>query len=227
MAHGLLISDHEILNDLYHLNLKAFVDLGLTTKTSLEDALKIIELDAYGDIIITLSQINGEDAALAITELLEKKGVDVPVVVIGERSQISNTAKVSTLPANLNIPVLIKKCAEILGVTAKDMAGKAVPEYYPIPISLMEAFESSPCSIFIKTSTSPTSNEFVQILEAKAPLKEKAELYKEKGAINFYIPSSMRLEFTNKVSEIVNPVTFCIGISSIIIVLTVKGLVLP
>ena len=66
MAHGLLISDHQLLNDLYHLNLKAYVDLGLTTKTSLDEALKIIELDAYGDIIITLSQIDGVDAGVAV-----------------------------------------------------------------------------------------------------------------------------------------------------------------
>lgn len=203
MAHGLLISDHQLLNDLYHLNLKSYVDLGLTNKSSLDDALKIIELGAHGEIIITLSQIGGRDAAQEVVELLESKKMDIPVVVIGERSQVSNTASVHTLPANLNIQVLVKKCAEILGVTAKDMAKKSVAEFYPVPISLLEAFEASPCSIFVRTSRSPSSNEFVQILEKEASLKEKIEQYKEKGAINLYIPSSMRLSVTNEVSKVV------------------------
>lgn len=74
MAHGLLVSDHILLNDLYHFNLKAYVDLGLTSKTSLDEALKIIELDAHGELIITLSQVSGRDAGHEIVMLLEKKG---------------------------------------------------------------------------------------------------------------------------------------------------------
>jgi HD-GYP domain-containing protein (c-di-GMP phosphodiesterase class II) len=67
----------------------------------------------------------------------------------------------------------------------------------------MEAFDESPCSIYVKTNSSASSEEYVQILAAKAPLKEKVALYKDKAVTNFYIPSDRRLEFTNLVSSIV------------------------
>jgi HD-GYP domain-containing protein (c-di-GMP phosphodiesterase class II) len=203
MAHGLLISDHDLINDLYHFNLKAYVDLGLTTKNSLDEGLKLIELEAYGDIIITLSQIDGRDAALEVINLLEKIGKDVPVIVIGAKSQVSNTGRVSTLPANLNIPLIVKKCAEILGITAQDMMLKSVPDFYPMPISLLETFSECPCSVFVKTSRSASNNDYIQVLEKGSIVTGKVLSYKEKGLGNLFIPSSLRLDIVNKASQVV------------------------
>lgn len=203
MAHGLLVSDHILLNDLYHFNLKAYADLGLTCKESLDEALQIIDLGAQGDLIITLSQVSGRDAGLEITEKLESKGVDIPVIVIGDRSQVSQTAKVVTLPANLNVTALIKRCAEILGVTAKDMIQKAVPDYYPFPLSLLETFNEAPCDIFIKTSRHPAQADFVQVLKAGDSIDKKISQYKEKGIPNLFIPSELRLKIVNQTSQVV------------------------
>ncbi len=203
MAHGLLVSDHPLLNDLYLFNLKAYVDLGLTAKSSLDEALQIIDLEAHGDIIITLSQVAGRDAAQEIVDKLEKKGKDTIVVVIGERSQVSQTGKVVTLPANLNVAALIKKCAEVLGVTAKDMVTKEVPDFYPFPISLLETFEKVPCDIFIKTSRNAGQADFVQILGKDEGLGDKVSEYREKGIPNLYIPSELRLKIVNQTSQVV------------------------
>lgn len=203
MAHGLLVSDHHLINDIYHFNLKAYVDLGLTTKVSLDEALKVIELDAFGDIIITLSQVGERDAGLEIIELLDKKGIEVPVIVIGEKSKVSNTSKVSTLPANLNIPLIVKRCAEILGITAQDMIAKSVPDFYPIPLTLLEAFSEAPCTVFVKTSRSTSNDDFVQVFEKGTSLKAKVSSYKEKGVSNLFIPSGLRLEVVNEASKIV------------------------
>ena len=203
MARGLLVSDHPLLNDLYSFNLKAFVDLELMVKTSLSEALTVLRGGSQGDIIITLSRINDEDCGESIVDTLEELKADTPVVVIGERSSVSNTNKVYTLPPNLNVPIVVKKSAEILGVTAKDMMAKEVPDHYPVALSLMENFDVSPCEIFVLVSKTSTSGEFVKLCDSGAPFQGKVREYKEKGTVKLYIPSSERLKVVNQVSKIV------------------------
>lgn len=203
MAHGLLISDKNLINDLYAFNLKAYVDLGLTIKSSLEEALKVIELEAHGDIIITLSQIDGVDAGKEVVELLNRTGSQTPVIMVGERSEVSQSDRVFSLPPNLNIPLMVKKCAEILGVTAQDMMSKQVPDFYPVPLSIIENFQKAPCDIFIKVSKSSHAGDFIQAMAKEMPVGGKVTSYKDSGVTQLYIQSELRLEIVNQASKVI------------------------
>lgn len=204
MAHGLLVSDHTLINDLYAFNLKAYVDLGLTIKENLEEALKIIELGAHGDIIITLSQVEGEDAGQKILSLLEEKGIQCPLVMVGEKSTAAHNPQVKTLPANLNIPLMVKSCAEILGVTAQAMAEKPVPDFYPVPLSLLETFPDAPCEVYARLAMTNQPSDFAKILDTGSPLARKINSYKESGVNQLFIPSELRLKIVNQASAVVS-----------------------
>lgn len=203
MAHGLLVSDHTIINDIYSFNLKAYVDLSVTVKDSLAEALKVIELGAAGEIIICLSQMAEVDAAVAIADKVEELGLDIPIIIIGEKSSISNTPKAYTLPPNFNIPVLVKTAAKVLGITAKDMMEKSVPDYYPVPMSIVDTFEKAPCNLYLKISKGSASSDYVLCVEKDNPLNGKVDRYKSEGVFNLYIPSDLRLEVVNKASQVV------------------------
>lgn len=205
MQKGILLSDHELLNDLYSFNLRAFCDIDLTVCVSLEEAyneLKVLGPDCV--ILISLSKIQENDGPLELRNWLQDNSRSIPMVVIGEMSKLSNTKKVFTLPPNLNIPLVVKSCAKILGITAKDMAAKEVPDYFPIPVSMLRNFEKAPCDIFIKVGkTGPY--EFSQTLSSGEALKPNVKLdaYCEDGVLNLYIPSAMRLKIVNEASRIV------------------------
>jgi len=203
MAHGLLVSDHAIINDIYSFNLKAYVDLGVTVKDSLEDALKVIELGAAGEIIICLSQMGEVDAGFAIVTKVEELGLDIPIIVIGEKSSVSNTAKAYTLPPNFNIPVLVKTIAKILGITAKDMMEKSIPDFYPVPMSIVDTFEVAPCHLYLKVSKGSANSDYVLCVEKEGSLSGKGDRYRSEGFHNLYIPSDLRLEIVNKASKVV------------------------
>jgi hypothetical protein len=203
MAHGLLISDHELINDLYKFNLAAFVDLSLTAKENLNDALQIIELGAHGDVVICLSTIAGEDAAFQVYQKLKESNSAAQLVIIGSRSQANSQEGVITLPPDMNIPTLIKTCASILGVTAKDMIGKPVPDHYPIPLTLLEGFDQAPCNIYVKVTRDSAKSDFVICLEKGQEMQSKMQQYRKQGLASLFIPSDLRLEIVNKASVFV------------------------
>ncbi len=205
MKNGILLSNHELLNDLLSFNLKAFCDIDLKVCTSFEEALNQINvLGVECSIIISLSKIDDTDCPVKMRELLQSKSLAIPMVVIGEMSKLSNTKKVLTLPPNLNIPLVVKSTAKILNITAKDMAAKEVPDYYPVPLSILRNFETAPCNVYVKIGrTGPF--EYSQTLTKGEDLRPNAKLnsYADDGVLNLYIPSSMRLEIVNLASKIV------------------------
>ncbi|MBT5093959.1 MAG: hypothetical protein HOM21_06945, partial [Halobacteriovoraceae bacterium] len=73
MSQALLVSDHDVLNDIYTVNLKVYVATNVTIQTNLEDALKILELSPNFDIVITTSTLGDIDSAAKIQEFLIDK----------------------------------------------------------------------------------------------------------------------------------------------------------
>ena len=200
MAHGLLISDHELLNDLYGFNLQAYVDLSLTIKDSIDEALQIIELGASGEVIICLSQIGGRDVALEVHEKMAASDSKATLIIIGSKSKLSGSDGIITLPPNMNIGQLVKTCAKVLGVTAQDMIKKPVPAYYPVPLTILQSFDVAPCDIYIKVTRSAIDSDFMTCLEKEQPMSGKMDQYKQKGVANLYIPSELRLSIVNMAS---------------------------
>lgn len=202
MPRGILLSDHSVLNDLYAFNLKAYTDIDLSIVSNLDEALGLITQEI--EVIITLGQINDVDCAKALYDQINSQGLSTPIVIIGEKSELSHSNKVYTLPPTLNIPLVVKTIAQVLGITAKDMAAKVVPDYYPIPLSLLRQFESAPCDVYVKIGRSGPF-EFSQCLAEGENLRpnEKIDSYADSGVHNLYIPVQKRLLIVNQATKIV------------------------
>ena len=201
MAQALLLSDHELISDIYQLNLKVYVDCTVTVKKKAEEAFALLELNPDYDFIITLSNIEGKDVAKKMVDFVESKGWDKPIIVIGEKSEVAGTSSVISMPANLNVPQMVKTVAKILGVTAKDMAEKIVPDFFPIPVKMVKSFKNAPCDIFYKVSKSHLDQEFLKIIEKEQNVEGKVKEYLEKGVTSLFIPASERLNITNAVTK--------------------------
>ena len=147
MSQILVISDNEILNQLYVTNLEVY----LGAKVTLVDATKKgVELfkKSVPDLVITLSMINGHDSASEIHNHIVLNKYKSRLIVIGNLGKEMDN--VIVVPNSYNLQNLIRSCAKELGVTAKDMAEKEMPQYYPIEQEFLSKLREVPCAVYIQ-----------------------------------------------------------------------------
>ncbi len=202
MAQALLISNNEVLNDLYSLNLEVYVGTNVTVKANLEESLKLLELNPNFNAIIVLALIDGEDAGKAVYEHCAKSGVEAPVIVIGVQSEVSKD-EVSVLPASYNVRALVRTVAKLLGITAKDMAESVVPDFYPIPVKLFYSMNKIPCQVFYRVKKNKTESDYIQIARKGDSLESGVRKYIDEGVNTLYVDKMFRLEFINTASEMI------------------------
>jgi HD-GYP domain-containing protein (c-di-GMP phosphodiesterase class II) len=202
MAQALLVSDHELLNDIYTMNFKAFLDVDVTIQKDVEQAFKLLDLSDSIHLIVCISELGGKDIPLEVYNHLKETNLDIPLVVIGDKSETKNNDRVITLPGNFNIKKLIKTIADILGVTARDMINKIVPEYYPIPLKMFLNARTSPCEIFHKVSKSHIDSEYIKFLEKDISIEGKMDKYLDLQIEKVYVLAQDRLTFVNMATAV-------------------------
>lgn len=198
MHKALLLSNNELLSDIYSVNLRSYLDIELDIVDGLTDAIKLIEKNSYA-IVISLSIIEKTDVAVEIFNKIETQ--KIPLVVVGEKSEISNTPDVITIPGNLNVKYFLRSIAKILGITAHDMAAKSVGTYFSIGLKTFLGLETAPCDIFYKVSKPGQDDEFSKIWIEGQPIGEKIEKFKELAAFGLFVESDKRLFVTKLVTR--------------------------
>lgn len=192
----LLLSDHELINDLYVINLKIFIDAEVTLVDNLSKLNSFLN-QSY-DAVVSLSQVNGQDAGIVLSKALTEKGMKPFFVLIGEKSELANTDGIETMPANLNLQMLIRLLAKKFNVTAKDMASLKLPEFYPIPIKLFSGVDKSPCDVYLKMTK--VKEEYAKVINTGGAAANKVKVYQARGIDTLYIPKDQRVEVVNLVS---------------------------
>lgn len=200
MAQALVVSDNEVLNGLYAVNLDVYLATSTSAQDNIDQAIKLIELNPNFDVIICLCLIDGRDAAVEISAYLKQQRLDIPMVVIGRQSEIDPNLAV-ILPASFNIKTLVKSCAKILGITAKDMAEKPVPTYYPIPLKVFFNLDLVHTDVYYKVKKGKYESEYLMILSKGSRVWPRMKKYQEEGVRFLHIDSKERLKFVNNASE--------------------------
>ncbi|MBK26259.1 MAG: hypothetical protein CME70_19830 [Halobacteriovorax sp.] len=198
MPRALFLSDNEFLNDIYTINLSSYLDIDLEVDSSLENAMSKASSGNY-DILISLSLIDENDVGKEMASAAQKN--DLPVVIVGEKSEVSNTPEVITVPGNLNIQFFLRSIARVLGITAEEMAEKAVGEYFPMGLKVLLGMTNAPCDVFYKVSKPGKEEIFTKVWSEGQAIDQKFEKFKNLEILNLYIPASKRLEITNKVTS--------------------------
>lgn len=202
MSHAILISNNEVTNNLYEVNLKAYVGVSVTIKRNLKGAMALLEQSPRVDCIICFRELNEKDnAILKLFDFLREKKLDLPVVVLGEHSEkIQNSIVIKN---RYDIKSLLQAVAKILEITAQDMAARGVPKFYPIPIKLFASLETSVCDIYFRNKTADFEYEYFKIIEKGSSMGGALGKYLEQGIEELFIESDMRLKFINKTSSAV------------------------
>lgn len=196
---ALFLTNNNVIGDVYSANLLAYVDTSVEIVSSLEAYETALE--EKWDLIMSLSLFEENDVAQTAFELSQTKSPDIPFVIIGNKSKISNTENVTTLPGNLDVKSLIRTIAGIFNISAKEMFQLEVPEFFPMPIKLFQYLETAPCDVYIQASKNLRQPEFVKIWEMGAIRRHVITEYLERGVEVLYIPSIERLNVINQASK--------------------------
>ncbi len=199
MSQAILISNNEVTNSLFEVNLRAYVAVNVTIKPSLSSSLELLDQALNVDaIIIYKDVINTAEEIIAFMDELKSKGLLKPIIILGELDQtIPGTIEIKS---KYNIKGLLQAMAKVLEVTAKEMASMTVAKYFPIPISLFAPTEPSYCDIYQRDQKENFEYEYKKIMDVGKPLGQVQLEMRVLGETHLYIDSSKRLHFINQAS---------------------------
>tara|TARA_B100001971_G_scaffold84647_1_gene78000 strand:+ start:106193 stop:107551 length:1359 start_codon:yes stop_codon:yes gene_type:complete len=200
MSHALLISNNEVICNLYEINMRAYVGTNITIKESYDAAKGLLEHAPDLNAIITLDE--DETDVVQIKELenfLKEKALNVPLIIIHKGKESFQSKLI--IKNKYDIRSILQTMAKILEITAKDMAQRPVPKFFPIPIRLIKTMQETDCDIFYRSQNENLETEYFKIIEANEPIEEKIGKYLDEGVKELFVDSQYRLKFINKASE--------------------------
>lgn len=197
MSKTLVISDNEILNIMYTMNLEVYLATHATICSSAEKAFDLLEKDKNYQLILTTNQLKGQDISIVVYDYLKKLDCKIPLVVIGNPAKL--LPDVEVVQSSYNLQNLLRVSAKILGVTAKSMASLEVPEFFAIETQYLCRVKTSPCQVYARDLKTQT---YELISKRGESLSDKAKSLKEKGIEKLYVYRFDRLIIINSLSSL-------------------------
>lgn len=191
MAITLLVENNHRIERFYHLNLTTWLGLEVVTQDKAESAVRFLE--ESGDqvnLIIVRAQLDHESTAKILNEYLKKKGSNKPIIVIGPGKGHDVEVHVAN---SLDLKLLIKTAATSLGITAKEMMGKPVPDFYPIATHYLSVLKHPVSNVFANKD-----GKYELVFKKNQPIDPKLI----KGHEYIYIDKMDRLEFVSDITSV-------------------------
>ncbi|RPJ76773.1 MAG: hypothetical protein EHM20_07040 [Alphaproteobacteria bacterium] len=199
MKKTLVVSDNEILNQLYIINLEVYLGTRAILVPSTEEAQESLISEEKYELIIIMNMINGQDSASVLNSFLVENDMKIPLVVIGNPSK--EIPNITIVQSSFHLQNLLRVCAQILGVTAKDMASLEVPEYFGISLSFLMRLGEAPCPIYLQVKKSGEDTTFVMVAKKGSSLSGVTKKFEEEGIENLFVNRLDRLIIVNQISS--------------------------
>lgn len=195
----LLVENNPMIESCYMLNLSTWLGLEIVPKKKAEFAIKLLETDTQDiKLIIVRATIEKEESAKMMIEYVKKKGIKIPVVVIGPGKEIEGSF--AHVPNSLQLKILIQGAARALNITAKDMSAKVVPDYFPIPITYFKVIRRSVCPVY--SQDIDDSKKYNLRIDRMSEFDEAfINNMIQEGMTHLYVDKMDRLEFVNNVTS--------------------------
>ena len=199
MTKTLVISDNEILNQLYLINLEVYLATDVELVFTTLDAQLLIDSGNKFDLILTVNMIGGQDSALAIASFLKAKNLNIPMVIIGNPTiEIPNS---TTIQSSYHLESLLRSCAKILGITSKSMSALELPDFYRIEIKFLMLLKNSPCQIFLQVKHSNEEDSYTMIAKKESDTSDVIKKLSTEGIVHLYVKKMDRLLVTGQISK--------------------------
>jgi response regulator RpfG family c-di-GMP phosphodiesterase len=203
MSRVLIISDNELLVQLYQTNLEVYLALDIMIIKSYSDLNKNLLRKKFlntFDIILTLSELENKEIVQFLSKQLKSGDLLIPLIVIGE---IDNADENIYIIKNIfNIQSLIRTSAKILGITAKTMTSLTVAKYFPIKINLAIHIKQAPCPLYLKVrKKQEEEGDFILFGNKGNDVDLIIKKFVEEGVEFIYVNANDRLSIVDKISQ--------------------------
>jgi HD-GYP domain-containing protein (c-di-GMP phosphodiesterase class II) len=198
MKQILVISDNELLNQLYQLNLEIYIGANVTILKDIDSAKDVFDNIEKFDLIITMSLLSENEIGYMCALILKEKDLETPLILIG--NPIKEIPRAIVIQSSYNVQNLIRSAASILGVTAKQMVEFQVEKYYPIAISHLSHLSVSPSTLFLQVMVLNDHYEYVACIQQDSPLSPFISKLQNEGVTHLFVNSQERLNVINKIS---------------------------
>lgn len=195
----LLVENNPRIESFYTLNLLTWLGLETVPRKKTLEAMGLLDTEgAKFKLIIVRSVIDKEDTAGLIIELLKKKNLNIPVIIVGPSRQMEGAF--AQIQNSMQLKPLIQASAKALGITAKEMVEKVVPDFFPIPIVFFMQLKRSVCNVYIQGLSDP--NKYDLHFEKNKDWEETfiKDIIKQ-GIGTLYVDKMDRLEFVNNLTS--------------------------
>ncbi|MBF0314506.1 MAG: hypothetical protein HQK50_13290 [Oligoflexia bacterium] len=202
MSKVLVIESNAKLESIYTLNLRVFLDLEPVTKRAAQFAVKMLETESDISLVITRAKIAEEDTAMMIFNSLSKKQKKIPMIVVGNVTDLTLKQSSIVLKGGVDLKTLIRRCAQAINITAQIMASKEVPKYFTIPANYFLELTTSNCDVFREDVNDKGEKIYPKVLAAGEVFDaEKVKILISSGVVDFFVMRDKRLEFVNQVTN--------------------------
>ncbi len=204
MSQAILISNNDVVNSMYEVNLKAYVATNVTVKSNISEAVDLLQHAPDMDAIICYLAVGDSPSVKDLSklkDLLNEKSINIPFIVLGKTNHEFD--HMIQIPNRYDIKSLLQAMAKILEITAKEMAALPVPKYFPIPIKLFSQMQNSYCDVFTRSSRDDFEYDYNLVFQKEAEFGEKLKALVDKGTTHLYVDSNERLRFINHTSKTV------------------------
>ena len=142
----ILVESHSGHRKLLNFNLDVYVGADVVFKRNADAAINFLKENSDIRLIISEEVVGQEQTILKIYYYVVSNNLNIPIILSGHCKKL--VGKIEMYEKE-NWRKIIRKCANILGVTAKQMANKKVDKYYPIPANTLLAMTTAPVDVFV------------------------------------------------------------------------------
>jgi hypothetical protein len=190
----LIVDNKSKTAQLYSAGLEAYVGAEVVEIQNIEEATEYIFHHAP-NIVITRSPIQERDIGYKFHVLIKEKQLESNLIVIGKTKLTQYDA--TLFNEDVEVKEVIRACAKILGVTAKEMAEKDVGNYYPFKLSLILPKMTLPCTVYRRKNLNG-KEEYVEFLGREQKLhSEVLSILIKEGDESIFVEAGDRLKFVN------------------------------
>lgn len=200
----LVISDNDLLNQLYLINLQIYLGANVTMVKDFINAKKIIkELENF-DLIISVAMIDENDVSGMCFDSLKASGLKIPLIIIGmPRRDLPNITVIQT---SYNLQNLLRSVASALEITAQKMVEQEVPKFYPISVSYLNHLKQAPCMLYLEVKVSKEQFEYVLCSSKDSNISSLVKKLHQEGVPNLFVNSQDRLSIVNQISGVLTQI---------------------
>jgi hypothetical protein len=186
-----VISDVELLNQLYITNLNVYLNASVIICEKIADISKSLSENQI-DLILTLSTLEKEDA---ISYIINPK---IPIIVIGENEKYKN--KFQSVKGYYDLKSILRESAKILKITSQMMMEETVGEYYPFKLETIKYLKLAPVNFFLEINKGNNEKSYSVFLTRDKSILNSLQELKNNSIECIYVLANDRLKMANSIS---------------------------